>query len=72
MGSWVGLQGMHMSLGFWEWGCLYHCDSGKGKDLGTSAQRKAGRRKRLHLSDLSIAPALLDLSLAFRAHLYAK
>ena len=25
---------MHILLGFWEWGCPYYFDSGKGKDLG--------------------------------------
>ena len=23
----LGLQEMPISLGFWEWGCPYHCDS---------------------------------------------
>ena len=39
------LQGMHMSVGFWEWGCPYYCDSTKGKDLGNGLVcAKEGRK----------------------------
>ena len=38
---------MPISLGFWEWGCPYHCDSGKGKDLGKRLVRaKEGKKEK--------------------------
>ena len=44
---------MPISLGFGEWGCSYHCDSGKGKDLGKRLVRAKESRKEKIASPLT-------------------
>ena len=40
LGLGLGLQGMPISLGFWEWGCLYHCDIATLQTKRTGAEMR--------------------------------
>ena len=67
---------MPISLGVWEWGCPYHCDSGKGKDVGKRLVRaKESRKERNGFTSHISFPwslALRHQLLAFRPRLYVK